>query len=344
MSDYNSIGTQALIPTMRRINNATMYELVHARLGHPGTRVMTALHKHVEGIPKLTIPPLYRCGTCVLVNATKRAITHQEVTRIHTYTKNMEGAAHTENTENDTSADHTEAKHDDSAQPGQRFHMDMGFMRGTMYAQRDIDRNLVTSIDGYNSYLLIVDRATRYTWVFLARTKTPPISTITNFLKLHGTSSKIQKYIRTDKGGELWGSHAFQHTVRDAGYILESTAPDASFQNGMAERPNRTLGNMMCSLLHTASLGPEYWSWAIIHATYLKNRLPHRTTGMTPVQAYTGKKPNLTKIRIFGSPIVARLPGKRPAKLDTHATTVIFLGYTATENNIYYMDITTRKN
>jgi hypothetical protein len=119
VSDYNSIGIQALIPTMRRINNATMYELVHARLGHPGTRVMTTLHKHVDGIPKLTIPPLYRCGTCVLVNATKRAITHQEVTRIHTYTKNMEGVAHTENTENNTSADHTEAKHEDSVQPGQ---------------------------------------------------------------------------------------------------------------------------------------------------------------------------------------------------------------------------------
>jgi hypothetical protein len=162
-------------------------------------------------------------------------------------------------------------------------------------------------------------------------------------LKLHGTSANIQKYIRTDEGGELWGSHAFQHAVRDAGYILESTAPDASFQNGMAEWPNRTLGNMMHSLLHTASLGPEYWSWAIIHATYLKNRLPHRTTGTTPVEAYTGKRPNLTKIRIFGSPIVARLPGRRPAKLDTHATTGIFLGYKATENNIYYMDNTTRK-
>jgi malate synthase len=92
----------------------------------------------------------------------------------------MEGAEHTENTENDTSADHTEAIHDDRVQPGQRFHMDMDFVRGTKYAQRDINGNLVTSIDGYNSYLLIVDRATRYTWVFLARTKTPPISTIMN--------------------------------------------------------------------------------------------------------------------------------------------------------------------
>jgi IS30 family transposase len=174
--------------------------------------------------------------------------------------------------------------------------MDMGFVRGTKLAQRDNDDNLVTSINGYNSYLLIVDRATRYTRIFLAKTKTPPITTITNFLKLNGTQAHIQKYIRTDEGGELWGSHAFQQAVRASGYILESTAPDASFQNGMAERPNRTLGDMMCSLLHTASLGPEYWSWAIIHATYLKNRLPHQAIDITPFEAYTGKKPNLKKL------------------------------------------------
>jgi hypothetical protein len=102
--------------------------------------------------------------------------------------------------------------------PGQRFHMDMGFVRGTKFSHRDNDGNLVTSIDGYNSYLLIIDKATRYTWVFLAKTKTPPISTITGFLKTHGTKENVIKHIRTDEGGELWGCHAFQHAVKDAGY------------------------------------------------------------------------------------------------------------------------------
>lgn len=38
---------------------------------------------------------------------------------------------------------------------------------------------------------------------------------------------------------------------------------------------------------------------------------------------------------------MARLPGKRTAKLDSHAAVGIFLGYTATEKNIYYQDVNT---
>ena len=46
---------------------------------------------------------------------------------------------------------------------------------------------------------------------------------------------------------------------------------------------------------------------------------------------------------MFGCPITVRLPGKRPAKLDTHATKGIFLGFTATENNVYYLDSRSKK-
>jgi dUTP pyrophosphatase len=99
----------------------------------------------------------------------------------------------------------------------------------------------------------------------------------------------------------------------------------------------------MHSLLHGAHLGPKYWSWALIHAVYLKNRTPHRSTGTTPHQACTGKRPDISALRVFGSPIVARLPGHRPAKLDSHTTTGIFLGYTGTEKNVYYRDSTSGK-
>lgn len=119
---------------------------------------------------------------------------------------------------------------------------------------------------------------------------------------------------------------------------MQPIASDASFQNGIAEQPNRTLGDMMRSLLLSANLGPEYWSWSLLHAIYLKNRLPHRATGTMPFQAFTGKRPNIKKIRIFGCPIFARLPGKRPAKLDYHVTTGIFLVFTSTMKNIYYQD------
>jgi len=221
--------------------------------------------------------------------------------------------------------------------------MDMGFVRGTKYSHKSETGHLITSLDGFNSYLIIVDKATRYLWVFLSRYKTPPIQTIKSFLDIHGNKTMPQRFLRTDEGGELWGSHLFQQTIKDTGYILEPTASDASFQNELAERQNQTLGDMMRSLLDSTGLGREYWSWGLIHAVYLKNRLPHQATNTTPHEAYTGTKPNIKKLRIFGCPVVCPLPGKQPSKLDTHAATGIFLGYTATENNIYYQDTQTKR-
>jgi hypothetical protein len=111
----------------------------------------------------------------------------------------------------------------------------------------------------------------------------------------------------------------------------------------MAERPNQTLGQMVRCLLHSSGLGPEYWSFAIQHAIYLKNRLPHMAIGHTPYQAYTGKQPNMEQLRVFGCPVVIKNPGKRPTKLDIHTSNGRFLGYTATTKNIYYMDNQTRR-
>ena len=125
--------------------------------------------------------------------------------------------------------------------------------------------------------------------------------------------------------------------VIDEGFTLEMTGSDASAQNAIAESPNKTLGNMMRCILHNANLVPEYWSYALIHAVYIKNRLPHSAINMTPFESLTGSQPDITNLRIFGSRIYARKPGLRPAKLDHHTSNGIFCGYTATAKNEYYI-------
>ena len=76
VSDYNPntecVQYQSIV---NRLSAPGQYELYHARLGHPGTTVMTSLHKHADGIPKLTVPPLFRCEACMRTKATKRAVT-----------------------------------------------------------------------------------------------------------------------------------------------------------------------------------------------------------------------------------------------------------------------------
>ena len=58
----------------------------------------------------------------------------------------------------------------------------------------------------------------------------------------------------------------------------------------------------------------------------------------------TGSKPDVSRMRIIGSRVCARMPGadKFP-KLDHRNTNGVFLGYTATDKNIYVEDDTSQR-
>jgi hypothetical protein len=71
--------------------------------------------------------------------------------------------------------------------------------------------------------------------------------------------------------------------------------------------------------------------------------LPHSSTAKTPHFSYTGQHPTAQNLRIFGCRVFVHLPGDRPHKLAYHATSGIFLGYTATTKNIFYYDLNTKQ-
>jgi dUTP pyrophosphatase len=328
--DYDvwSTSTGNGIPTIKRLSQAASYELGHQRYAHAGERKLSTVHLDLQDQPALTKPPLYKCLTCMLTTGDQRTKCEKHIPVPQDIKDWMDDPLTSE---------------DATTLPGQRFHMDFGFMKGSGYCQKDEEGRTITSIDGYCSYLLILDRKTRYIWVFLRKTKQPPLDIVGKFLKEHGHPNAHNRTIRTDKGGELWGSQDFRKTISDHGFIMEPTAPEAPFQNGMGERPNRTLGKMVRSLLHSAGLGPQYWSFALIHAAYITNRLRHSATNQVPYTMYTGTKPSAKRLRVFGCLLIVRNVGNRLTKLDINTTVGTFLGYTATDKNVVYMDSVTKK-
>ena len=225
-----------------------------------------------------------------------------------------------------------------NALPGQYFHMDFAFVRGSRFKEIK-EGKTITSIDGFNSYLIIIDRSTRYTWIFLQFSKDPPINVIERLLSKFKTTHP-HRTVRTDQGGELGGCKAFKQLLakKELGFSLELTGADASAQNGRCENPNRVYGQMMRCMLHSADIGPAYWSFALIYAVYINNHLPHATIKMSPFEAFTGIQPTLDRIKVFGCRTSVKKPDKRDSKLDMHSYTGRFLGFTATPKNITYID------
>jgi hypothetical protein len=145
-------------------------------------------------------------------------------------------------------------------------------------------------------------------------------------------------YIRTDNGNELAGSQEFRQTAMNHDFLVETTAPDSSSENGLGERPHRTLKEKVRCLLYTAGLGVEFWSDALLHAVWLYNRTHHTAIDKTPFEAWTGQKPCLDRLLTFGAKITARKAKSRTTALDTNSFSGIFLGYRATMSHIVYWD------
>jgi hypothetical protein len=171
---------------------------------------------------------------------------------------------------------------------------------------------VIESYDGFTSYLLVVDEVTKYAWLFLTKSKDPPLEICRLFFKQFGNENG--GIARVDQGGELARSEDWRSMMlKEFNYIVEPTG---------------------ATLLYGADLPAKYWSAAALHAVYLMNRRVHSTLKRTPFEAWWDRKPDLSSLRTFGSRVCVKVTGKRNAKLDRHDFSGIFIGYTATDDNI----------
>ena len=324
-----------------KLSNAAKWELWHQRLGHCGTRVLENLHKHVIGVPKLQGNAFYKCPSCMSGKLCTKQPTHRRGnlgTVIAVETPETTATSDSNPLESKEALDEwLDELYLPDAEPGQHFHADFGFVRGSEFSLELEGGKTITSVDGKNSYLLVADRATRMIWTHCSNSKSAPVKEVQAILQKF-KSVNPHRSVRTDQDKALGKSIEFCKMVVEEKFVIELTGTENSKQNSRAERPHKDLGQMMRCMLHGAGLGPEYWSHALTHAVYIKNRILHTTLNRTPYEAFTGRKPDLSDLRIFGSRVFARKPGKRPAKADHHTNKGVFLSCTATSGNVNFID------
>ena len=85
------------------------------------------------------------------------------------------------------------------------------------------------------------------------------------------------------------------------------------------------------AMLHDQGLPIHLWAEAYNTAVYVQNCFPHRILGMsTPEEAFSGKRPDISHLRIFGSPVYIHVMKDARKKLEPTAEVGIFVGYTDT--------------
>ena len=92
--------------------------------------------------------------------------------------------------------------------------------------------------------------------------------------------------------------------------------PGSSNQNGVAERRNITLLDMVGSMLSSSKIPKILWSEALKTVSYILNRVPTKAVSKTPFELFKGWKPSLRHIRIWGCPSEVRIYNPQEKKLD----------------------------
>jgi hypothetical protein len=89
-----------------------------------------------------------------------------------------------------------------------------------------------------------------------------------------------------------------------------------------------TLMEKSRSMLNGAELGHEFWAEAVGTTCYLVNQSPSLALDdKTPHEVWTGKKPSVQHLRVFGCDSYVHIPKENRSKLDKKAEKCIFIGY-----------------
>lgn len=181
---------------------------------------------------------------------------------------------------------------------------------------------------GYRYFMVIVDDATRYTHVALLKEKSEAFD---HFVEFKNRAEKyLERYIKaiqSDPGGEFVSKAFIDLCIRE-GIERRLSNPRTPEQNGVAERKNRSLMESARSMLHGQSMAKTFWGTAINTACYIQNRCPtNALVGMTPHEAWTSVKPDLSHLRIYGCEAYVHVDNERRKKLDPKAIRCRFIGY-----------------
>ncbi|CAM8990125.1 unnamed protein product [Rhodiola kirilowii] len=169
-----------------------------------------------------------------------------------------------------------------------------------------------------------IDDCSRFCYVYLLHSKDEALDKF----QIYKSEVELQKgtsikKLRTDRGGEYFNPNYFQ----SVGIIHETTAPYTPQQNGVSERKNRVLKEMVNAMLSYSGLNDEFWGEAMLTACYLLNRVPINISNLTPYEIWHEKKPSLAHVRVWGCRAVVRLPLPKIKTLGEKGVECIFIGY-----------------
>ena len=193
----------------------------------------------------------------------------------------------------------------------------------------------VQARDGYEYFITFTNDYSRYGYVYLMHHKPEAFDKFREYKAEAEKQLGVHiKQLRSDRGGEYL-SGEFKSYLAQEGIISQLSSPRMPQQNGVSERRNRTLLDMVRSMLSYSSLPESFWGYALETAAYILNLVPSKSVSKTPTELWKWRKPSLNHIRIWDAPAYVLV--QKQQKLESRTEMCMFIGYPkGTRCGIFY--------
>ena len=134
-------------------------------------------------------------------------------------------------------------------------------------------------------FISFIDDYSRFMYLYLLNSKNEALDAFKVFkAEVEKQCGKQINIVRSDRGDEYYGRYTengqapspFAKFLAEHGIVAQYTIPGSPSQNGVAERRNRTLLDMVRSMLACSKLPDSLWSEALKMVVYILNEFQLR--------------------------------------------------------------------
>lgn len=187
--------------------------------------------------------------------------------------------------------------------------------------------------------MTFIDDYTRMCCVYLLKNKYNAFQTFNNFHTwIENDAQPHIGSIHIDNGKE-YTSNEFENYLFQHGIKHQTIVPYNPQQNEVVERINRTILNMVCSMLFSKNVKLMFWADVVLCAIYVNNRCPSNAIrNKTSYEMWYGHIPSVKLLKVFSSTYYALIPKVHRNKLGARSRKCIFLGYSNTSKAYHLYD------
>ncbi len=135
------------------------------------------------------------------------------------------------------------------------------------------------------------------------------------------------KVLQSNNGGKFVSKKFYAFPAK-CGIQRQISVPYSPQQNGVAEHANITIMECVRSMIFAQRLGFEFWGETVNMALYIKHQCPTKAIDSKTLQeAWSGRKLNVSHLRVFGCKAFAHVLNEKRTKLKSKSMPCVFLGY-----------------